>query len=76
MIHVRQSRPDAGLVFQVKVFHDFLVVAVSLGSGRSESGLNCSADGPDRSERGQSNLEKLIICKVSSRRFTFQNDLC
>ena len=34
MIRIRQSRPDAGLLFQVKVPKNFLVVASSLGGGK------------------------------------------
>jgi len=33
MAHVRQSRPDSGLGFQVKVLKPFKVVPFSLGSG-------------------------------------------
>ena len=33
MAHIRQSRPDYGLDFQVKVFKPFSVVPSSLASG-------------------------------------------
>ena len=33
MAHIRQSRPDSGLGFQVKVLKHFQVVLSSLGSG-------------------------------------------
>ena len=33
MAHIRQSRPDSGLGFQVKVVHTIPVVPSSLGSG-------------------------------------------
>ena len=33
MAHIRQSRPDYGLGFQVKVLRTFQVVPFSLGSG-------------------------------------------
>ena len=36
--HARQSRPDSGLGFQVKVLTTFVVVPSSLGSGRRGSG--------------------------------------
>jgi len=35
LAHIRQSRPDSGLVFQVKVLETFEGVASLLGSGAS-----------------------------------------
>jgi hypothetical protein len=37
MAHIRQSRPDSGLGFQVKVLKIFQVVPSSLGSAKSTS---------------------------------------
>ena len=48
MAHVRQSRPDYGLGFQVKVLKPFQVVPSSLGSGRPSRTL---AAGWQRSRR-------------------------
>ena len=36
MAHIRQSRPDSGLVFHIKVFNSYRVVSSLLGSGFSE----------------------------------------
>ena len=33
MAHIRQSRPDSGLGFQVEVLKTFKIVSSSLGSG-------------------------------------------
>ena len=45
MAHVRQSRPDSGLGFQVKAIESFQVVPFSLGSeqGVRGGGTNVSA---------------------------------
>jgi len=40
MAHMRQSRPDSGLGFQVKVLRTIQVVAASLGSGKGISQSN------------------------------------
>ena len=39
MEHIRQSRPNSGLGFQVKVLETFKVALYSLGSGTAPSGL-------------------------------------
>ena len=44
MAHVKQSRPDSGLGFQVNVIETFRVVPSSLGSGQG-SGLKKGAGG-------------------------------
>jgi hypothetical protein len=60
MARIRQSRPDSGLGFQVKVVQNILVLPASPESprfprkwedersGRSESDLDCSAHGPQQ----------------------------
>ena len=43
MAHVRQSRPDFGLGFQVNALDQSEVVGISLGSGRVRVSVSCSA---------------------------------
>ena len=42
MAHIRQSRPDSGLGFHVKVLQTFQVVPSSFGGGRLKSPPNLS----------------------------------
>ena len=48
MAHVRQSRPDSGLAFQVKVVKILLVVHFSLGSGDAPETENEQGNDPPR----------------------------
>ena len=62
MAHVRQSRPDSGLGFQVKVFELFYGVPSSLGSGQAEAGCSrVAVDAEAESAASRAKTSGLIL---------------